>query len=53
MNKNELIKAVQRFFGDTSRSKAETREGLREAADLCENLIESIDDTDSLMSEPD
>lgn len=44
MNKSDLIAAADRFFGDTSRSKADTRDGLKELMEHCEVLISSLGD---------
>lgn len=42
MTKEDLIKAINEFFADTSRSKEETAEGLEEAIEHAENLIEAL-----------
>lgn len=41
MTKQELIQAIHNFHADTSRSQAQTREGLEEAASLIDLLIEA------------
>ena len=41
MTKQELIQAIHNFYADTSRSQAQTREGLEEAASLIDLLIEA------------
>ena len=43
MTKENLLDAIQKFFGDTSRSADETKDGLEEAAELAEELANSID----------
>jgi hypothetical protein len=42
MTYNQLKDAVMEFFGDTSRSRAATKSGLRGIADEIEILIESL-----------
>ena len=44
MDLDQLKKAITDFFGDTSRSQSETKEGLQEAADLIETFIETLGD---------
>lgn len=46
MSVEQLRKAVQDFYGDTSRSRAETKEGLEEILCDIETLIASLDDDD-------
>lgn len=46
MTLDELRDAVQRYYGDTTRSRAETKEGLEEILCDIENLIDSLDDDD-------
>lgn len=43
MTIEELKEAVEDFFGDKSRSKEETADGLREVAELAEMFAESLD----------
>lgn len=42
MKLEELKKAVEKFFSDTSRSPTETREGLEEVSDLIEILCDTL-----------
>ncbi|BAO58553.1 hypothetical protein FDH89_gp09 [Pseudomonas phage phiR18] len=42
MTKDELMEAVRGFYGDTSRSREETRELLEEVRDEIDILIESL-----------
>lgn len=46
MSTEELIAALQAFYGDTSRSRAATREGLEEAQDQIEQMLETLQDDD-------
>jgi len=43
MSKDELIQAVQDFFGDTSRSAQQTKDGLEEIASLAQLYADSIE----------
>ena len=43
MDYEELKEHVMDFFGDTSRSAAETRDGLEQLAEEARMLAESID----------
>ena len=50
MDKDAIIEAIRKFFGDTSRSAQETKDGLMDIAAECEMLAESIpDETDDSM----
>lgn len=42
MNSAQLIKAIDDYFSDTSRSPQEIREGLEEAVSHAEIMIESL-----------
>lgn len=42
----QLQSAVRQFYGDTSRSREETREALEELASDIEVMIESLQDED-------
>jgi hypothetical protein len=42
MNEQQLKDAIQKFFGDRSRSREATREGLEAARDEIEMLLESL-----------
>jgi hypothetical protein len=42
MDKNELIEAIRRYFADTTRAREATRDGLREAWDEIETLLEAL-----------
>ena len=42
MNEQQLMEAIQRYFGDKSRSREATREGLEAARDEIEMLIETL-----------
>ncbi len=44
MTKEQLIAALMAFYGDTSRSREETKEVLQDVAAQIEMLIESLDD---------
>lgn len=44
MTVTELQEAIQRFYGDTSRTRAETKEALEDILANIETLIESLDD---------
>lgn len=44
MDYEELHEALQSFFGDTSRSASETREGLLDIIAEAETLVESLSD---------
>ena len=44
MTKQELIQAIHNFHADTSRSQAQTREGLEEAASLIDLLMDALDE---------
>ena len=44
MTTQELMEAIQRYYGDTSRSREETREGLEEVRDQIDLLIDSLGD---------
>lgn len=46
MTKEELREHVQKFYSDTTRSRAETRSALEDIADEIDLLIESLDDRD-------
>lgn len=39
---DKLLKAINDFFSDTSRSADETRDGLEEARDLIDELLEAL-----------
>lgn len=43
MSKDELIAAIQKFFGDTSRSPEETRDGLEEARDQIDTFLDTLE----------
>lgn len=40
----ELIDHIQKFYGDTSRSRAQTREGLENASEMIDTLIDTLQD---------
>jgi len=42
MDKHELIAAIQKFFGDTTRTSEETREGLEAARDEIDMLLDTL-----------
>jgi len=42
MTDQELIDAINRYFGDTRRSREETREGLQAAREEVDSLIELL-----------
>jgi hypothetical protein len=44
METQDLMEALQRFYGDTSRSREETREALEEVRDQIDLLIDSLGD---------
>lgn len=46
MKLEELKKAVDKFFSDTSRSPAETREGLEEVSEHIKMLCDTLPETD-------
>lgn len=46
MSKDDLLEAIRRFYGNTSIPRSETREGLEEARDDIDTLIESLLDDD-------
>ena len=39
-----IMEAIQRFYGDTSRTREETRDGLIEIRDQLDLLIDSLGD---------
>ena len=43
MTLDELQAAVEAYFGDMSRDKAETADGLREIADMCTTRAEALE----------
>lgn len=49
--KEDVIKALKDFFGDTSRPAAETKEGLEEIIDEAEMLASTIPDESPLARE--
>ena len=44
MDLEELKSQVQKFFGDTSHSRAETRDGLEELADEIQTMLDTLQD---------
>lgn len=42
MSTAELLRAIEQYFSDKSRSAEETKDGLQEAAALCESFAESL-----------
>jgi hypothetical protein len=44
MTTEELMNALKKYYGDTSRSREETREGLEEVRDQINLLIDSLGD---------
>jgi FixJ family two-component response regulator len=46
MNKQEILKAIESFFGDKSRSAAETKDALEEIAECAGMYAESIPSAD-------
>lgn len=44
MDKDQVKAALSKFFGDTGRSRDETREGLEEVIELAESYIETLDE---------
>lgn len=44
MSKDQLLEAIKDFYGDTSRSREETREALEEIHDEIGILVESLED---------
>ena len=44
MTVTEVRETIQRFYGDTSRTRAETKEALEDLLADIETLIESLDD---------
>lgn len=45
--KEEALKAVQDFIGNTSLSRQETMDGLEEIASLAESQLDAMDQEDS------
>lgn len=45
-NVADIKNGIQKFFGDTSRSRAETRDGLDEIIECAQQYIEALEDTD-------
>lgn len=48
MSIDQVREAIQRFYGDTSRSRAETKEALEELVTDIEAMIDTLDDDDEL-----
>ncbi len=48
MTLDQLRDAVQQFYGDTSRSRAETKEALEELVCDIETMIDSLNDDNDL-----
>ena len=46
MNVQDVMKAVDEFFGDRSRPAHETRDGLEEISAHVESMIDSLDAED-------
>ena len=44
MTEQELKAAIQKFYSDQSRSREQTKEGLEDALDEIEMLIETLED---------
>ncbi len=42
-----ILDSVNQFFGDTSRSREKTRDGLEQIADLVDSLLEAMRDEDN------
>lgn len=42
MTKEDLLEAIQKFFGDKSRSREETKDGLEEAIAEIEMFLEAL-----------
>lgn len=42
MNYDELLEAITKYFGDTSRSQSETKSDLLSIAEHCEILVETL-----------
>lgn len=47
MDIEELKEAINKFFGDTSRSRSETKEGLEEASDHIQTMLDTLQDEES------
>ena len=43
---NPIIQAIQKWFGDTSRSRSETRAGIEEAIDCAQMMLDTLLDDD-------
>lgn len=46
MTKEAVIDAIRKYFGDTTRSAEETRDGLRDIAEEAESLADTINTTE-------
>lgn len=44
MDLDELKEALNKFFGDTSRSRSDTKQGLIELRDEIDLLLETLED---------
>lgn len=42
MSKDQMLKAIDQYFSDTSRSVEETKDGLEEARDTIEMLLQTM-----------
>ena len=42
MNEEQIIEAIQKFFGDTSRTREETKDGLEAVKEHIELLLEAL-----------
>jgi hypothetical protein len=42
-SETEICEMIRSYFGDTSRPASETKEGLGDMVDLCEEFILAID----------
>lgn len=43
MSYDEIIEAITKYFGDTSRSQSETKSDLLGIAEHCETMAESLE----------
>jgi hypothetical protein len=46
MSKEQLMEALRKFYSNTSLERSETRDGLEEAREEIETLLETLQDED-------
>lgn len=46
MTKDNMLEAIRAFFGNTQLSREQTREGLEEAEELIDDLLNTLGDED-------